>query len=176
MSNITWNYDNESGRYIIRNARILYANFQGEARGYNAAGKRNFKIIIPDDLAKELKQRGVFVTERESREFEGETEYLIKIGVYDDAEIRMISGRVITPMAIDSRNPDNDDSKDIDGVFRSGHVRNGEIKLEFHVSVNTKVVGSSPYLRVDTVVIPIRKSRLLEELEEFENSEDPFDN
>jgi hypothetical protein len=66
----------------------------------------------------------------------------------------------------------DDQGSMVDAEFRKGHIKNGEISLEFHVSKNTRVATSSPYIRLDTMIIPIRKSRLLEEYDEIE--EDVF--
>lgn len=165
--NTVWAYDENSGRYVIRNCRVMYANFEGAEQQYNQAGKRNFKLVIPEDLAEELKARGINVREMESREDDDERRFLVKIGVYPDADIRLESGRMLTKMHIPSSNKDeDDDGRMIDMEFRAGHVKNGECKMEFHVSRNTRITSASPYLRVDVMIIPVRKSSLLEEYED----------
>ena len=166
MANTTWMYDEDTGRYIVKNARALFVNFEGAEQDYNMAGKRNFRLNIPQDLADDLKDRGVHVKLREARTDDEEDQYTVKIGVYRDADIRLLSGRNLTKMNIDNDNPDNDDGEMIDNEFRKGHVMNGTISLEFHVSRNTRVMTSAPYARVDTMIIPIRKSRLLSEFED----------
>lgn len=176
--NMTWKYDDDTGRYIVKNAVIRFPNIQGAEQDYNTAGKRNFNLQIDESLAEELKNRDIHVRVREGRDGDEEPQYLVKIGVYRDAEIRMLSGKAMTKVLIDSDDrglptPD-DQGKLIDDEFRRGHVKNGEIGIEFHVSRNTRVPTSSPYCRVDTMVVPIRKSRLLEEYEEYEDDQ-PFD-
>lgn len=42
----------------IENARIIYKNFSGAARQYNAAGLRNFHVVLDDSLAETLKRDG----------------------------------------------------------------------------------------------------------------------
>lgn len=42
----------------IENARITYKNFSGAAGQYNAAGLRNFHVILDNDLADALKRDG----------------------------------------------------------------------------------------------------------------------
>ena len=69
---------------------------------------------------------------------------------------------------IDNRDPDEDDGPAIDRWFRKGHVYNGDISLEFNLSKNTKIATSSPYLRLDCMIIPIRKSRLMDEYQDYE--------
>lgn len=167
MSNVNWFYDDETGRYVMKGARILFPNFEGAEQDYNQAGKRNFRLQVPEDLAEEMKSRGIYVRERPPREDEDETQYLMKVGIYNDADIRFLSGRKMQPLT-----PDNFDL--VDKEFRKGHVGNGDISVEFHVSRNTRVQTSSPYVRVDTMIIPIRKSRLLEDYAEYEDDDLPM--
>lgn len=176
MANMTYIYDEDTGRYIVKNARILFPNFQGAEQDYNMPGKRNFRLQVDKDLADELQGRGVNVRYREARDDMEDDQYLIKVGIYSDAEIRLLSGKAMTKVLIDNDNhgmPTKDDQGSmVDAEFRKGHIKNGEISLEFHVSKNTRVATSSPYIRLDTMIIPIRKSRLLEEYDEIE--EDVF--
>lgn len=167
MNNVTWFYDEATGRYVMKGARILFPNFAGEEQDYNQAGKRNFRLQIPGDLADEMKSRGVYIRERPPREDEIESQYLMKVGIYNDADIRLLSGRKMQPLAVD-------DFDLVDKEFRKGHVGNGDISVEFHVSKNTRVATSSPYVRVDTMIIPIRKSRLLEDYSEYEDDDLPM--
>ena len=178
MNEMTYIYDNETGRYIVKKARVLFPNFRGAEQDYNAKGKRNFNLQISEELANDLRDQGVHVRYRDGRTEDDEGQYLVKIGVYKDADIRMLSGKAMTKIQIvnDENNmPAPEDMAGmIDDEYSKGHIRNGEIMLEFHLSKNTKVVTSSPYLRVDTMIIPIRKSRLLEEFEDYED-DTPFD-
>lgn len=157
-------YDEETGRYIVKSARILFPNFEGAEQDYNMAGKRNFRLDISPDLADEMRDLGVAVREREMEN--GDMQYLLKVSVYPDADIRFLSGRSMSKMPIDNKNPQNDSGEVIDGEFRRGHIKNGEISVEFHISKNTRVAMSSPYVRLDTAILPVRKSRLLEDYEE----------
>lgn len=179
MYNMTWNYDEDTGRYIVKNARILFPNFQGAEQDYNIAGKRNFNLQITEELAHVLEGEGVRVRAREPRNDDEDTQYLIKVGVYRDAEIRMLSGRAMTRVLIENDDrglpTKNDQGNLVDDEFRRGHVRNGEIKVEFHVSRNTRVANAMIYIRLDTMIIPIRKSKLLEEYEDYEDEDVPFE-
>ena len=38
----------------LENARIIFRNFRGEEERYNPAGKRNFSVIIPDEVEQRL--------------------------------------------------------------------------------------------------------------------------
>ena len=172
---MSYEYDRYSRHYIVRNTRILFANFTGAARQYNMEGRRNFHIVIPEDLATEMENLGVNVHHLPPRN-EDETETCtLKVSVYPDADIRLISGRVATNAVIDNNNKDMDMGPMIDNEFRKGHVLNGEVKIEFHVTRNTQVPNSSPYLRVDVLFLPIRKSRLVEEYESYLEEEDDDD-
>lgn len=164
-------YDEETGHYIVKGATILFPNFAGDEQDYNPAGKRNFRLLLDEGLANELKARGVHVRERPASDDTEDPTYIAKIGVYTDADIRFLSGRVMQQMVIDNRDPNEDDGSAIDREFRKGHVYNGEVSLEFHLSKNTKITNSSPYLRVDCMVIPIRKSRLMDEYQDYEIEE-----
>lgn len=178
MSNMTYIYDEDTGRYVVKQARMLFPNFRGAEQDYNARGKRNFNLQITEELANELRDQGVHVRFREARDENSEDQYLVKVGVYRDADIRLLSGKAMTKIQI--LNDANgmplreDQAPMIDDEYSKGHIQNGKIMLEFHLSRNTKVVGSAPYLRVDTMIIPIRKSRLLEEFEDYEDDA-PFD-
>ena len=173
---ITYEYDRYSRHYIVRNTRILFANFTGAARQYNQEGRRNFHIVIPEDLAIEMENLGVNVHHLLPRN-ENETETCtLKVSVYPDADIRLLNGRVATNAVIDNNKESGlDMGPMIDNEFRKGHVLNGEIKIEFHVARNTQVPNSSPYLRVDVLFLPIRKSRLVEEYESYLEEEDDDD-
>lgn len=179
MNNMTYIYDEDTGRYVVKQARILFPNFRGAEQDYNAKGKRNFNLQISEELANDLQDQGVHVRHREARDDEGEIQHLVKVGVYRDADIRLLSGRAMTKIQIvndaNGMPAPDDQAAMIDDEYSKGHIQNGKIMLEFHLSRNTKVVGSAPYLRVDTMIIPIRKSRLLEEFEDYEDDDAPFD-
>lgn len=167
MNNNNWSYDQDSGRYIIKGARILYPNFAGEEQDYNQAGKRNFRLVVDETLAHELEGQGIHVRARPPRDETEEATYLIKVGVYPSSDIRILSGKAM-------RQLDVDEFDLVDDEYRKGHVDNGRIGLEFHISRNTKVQSSSLYVRTDTMVVPITKSKLLEDYDDYD-SDDPFD-
>lgn len=162
MANMKWFYDEDTGRYVVKGARILFPNFAGDEQDYNPAGKRNFRLELDESLGEELKDRGVYVRTRETDDPDNPVQRLTKIGVYQDADIRLLSGKAMTPVPVENLDI-------VDREFRKGHITNGKIDLEFHISRNTKVSASSPYARVDTMIIPVRKSRLLEEYEEYDD-------
>lgn len=171
-SNFTWEYDEYSRHYIVRNARILFPNFAGAQQNYNAEGRRNFRVEISEELAREMEAQGLFVRTLEARDESEEPKQIIKISVYPDADIRFLNGRTMTNVVIDNDDKANDMGAMIDTEFRKGRVVNGRCDLEFHISRNTKVASSSPYLRVDMLVLPIRRSKLAEVYAQYEDDDD----
>lgn len=172
--NFSYEYDSFSRHYIVRNARLFFVNFSGSEQDYNQAGRRNFRLEINEDLAREMQALGVYVREREATDEYNEKQYLLKVSVYPDADIRLLSGNSMTKAVIDNNNPDLDMGRMLDDEFRKGHVLNGNVDLEFHVSKNTKVPSSSPYLRVDMLVMPIRRSKLAEAYADYEDDDLPM--
>lgn len=171
-NNFTWEYDEYSGHYIVRGARVLFPNFAGAAQNYNTEGRRNFRIEISDDLAQEMRDRGIYVKTYTGNDNADEPQNTIKISVYPDADIRFLNGRTMSNVVIDNENKENDMGRLVDNEFRKGHVVNGSIDIEFRIARNTKVVGSSPYLRVEMIVIPIRRSKLAEAYESYMDEDD----
>lgn len=177
-NNMHWEYDELSNRYVVKGATIRFTNFDGAEQDYNQKGKRNFRLELDETLRDEIKRQGVYVRERPGRDEFDDPQYLMKVGIYPDADIRMLSGRTLTKVPILTederrRDPDRDGGALIDREFQKGHVENGKIDIEFHITKNTRVATSSPYVRVDTMIIPIRKSKLLEEYD-LDDDEDAF--
>lgn len=42
----------------IENARLLFKNFSGEAGKFNPAGRRNFNVVVPPEIAPQMAQDG----------------------------------------------------------------------------------------------------------------------
>ena len=165
-NNMTWFYDEETGHYIVKGTRILFPNFQGAEQDYNPAGKRNFRLLVPADMASELKDQGISVREREGRTEDDPTQYMVKIGVYPTADIFLVeSNNRKNRMTIDNQDHENDDGALIDSEFGKGHIKNGDISVEFHISRNTRVPNGMLYTRADVVLLPVRKSKLLDDFE-----------
>lgn len=62
----------------IDNARIMFRNFAGKEKLYNAAGQRNFSVALDEPMALQLQSDGWNI---KSREKEGETLYHLKVTV-----------------------------------------------------------------------------------------------
>lgn len=170
QNSITWEYDRYSRHYILRDTRILFANFSGQARQYNQEGRRNFHAIIPADLADRLQAEGIYIHTLQPRNEDEDVQYSVKVSVYQDADIRLLNGSQYTQAVIVNNDPDADMGKMVDAEFVKGRVMNGSVKLEFHISRNTKVANSSPYLRVDMLILPIRRSMLEDEFNNYLNN------
>lgn len=68
----------------IENARIIYRNFAGSAKKYNAEGLRNFHVILDPDLAKRLEKDGWNIKWPKPREDEEERNPSLKVKVRFD--------------------------------------------------------------------------------------------
>jgi hypothetical protein len=75
------------GKYLIDDARITFRNFAGKAGTYNAAGVRNFHIVLPQDVAEALMEDGFNVKVRPPREEGGDAFYHLKVNVKMDGRI-----------------------------------------------------------------------------------------
>ena len=171
----TWEYDKYSRHYTVWNTRVLFANFKGAQKQYNTEGRRNFHIIVPEELAHELESQGIYIHTIQPRNEDEEVRYTIKISVYPDADIRFLSNGKQSNIVINNDDKTLDMGGLIDNEFAKGHVMNGSVNIEFHISKNTKVPASSPYLRVDILILPIRKSRLAEAYDNYDMDDEDDD-
>ena len=74
--------DNRLSDIIMRNARLIFRNFAGKADNFNAAGNRNFSVVIDDaDLAMQLKGDGWNVKMRPPRDEDGDPLYYLSVKV-----------------------------------------------------------------------------------------------
>lgn len=146
---MNYTYNENSGRYRIKKAEIWFPNFSGVQSQFNAAGKRNFKVAVNEDLASELEDQGIRVSELRRKDDTEPQRYTVKIGVYPDSKIFLVTDdHKAQPISVD-------DSDVIDTEFRSGLIRNGEVDVKFHVSVNSRLNPPAPYLRLDAIYFPI---------------------
>lgn len=65
----------------IENARIAFRNFAGKEGKYNAAGRRNFSILLAQEVAVELERQGWNVKWLEPREVGDEKQPIIRVDV-----------------------------------------------------------------------------------------------
>lgn len=77
----------DDGKYLIDGARITFRNFAGAPGQYNAAGQRNFHIVLPPDVAEDLMADGFNVKTRPPREEGDAPFYHLKVNVKMDSKI-----------------------------------------------------------------------------------------
>lgn len=92
----------------IENAKIIYRNFSGSAKRFNAAGLRNFHVVLENDVAVKLEQDGWNVKWHDPRE-DGDSPWAsLKVSLrFDNYPPRIV---LITG---DSRTTLDEDSVDI---------------------------------------------------------------
>jgi hypothetical protein len=104
---------------LMEDARIIFRNFKGEEGMYNREGDRNFAVILPDELAEQLKKDGWNVKYLKARE-EGETDtpYLAVAVSYKGRPpmIKMIGGSSKRSTTLDESTVEILDMVDIDKV------------------------------------------------------------
>lgn len=165
---MNWSYDETSGRYYIEGARISFTNFTGTENEYNRAGKKNFKLRLDEALYNELMDRGVRCSMREPREDGDEPLYTVKVGVYTNTDVYLLTRKAKNRL-------DYDNLDIVDHSISKGQVVNGEIDLSFHVSQNTQMSKPTNYLRCDEIYIPLRESRFDRKYENYgAEEEEPF--
>ena len=77
----------DDGKYLIDSARIMFRNFEGKPGQFNAAGQRNFHVLLTQELEQALVADGFNVKYLKPRE-EGETPQAhLKINVKMDSNI-----------------------------------------------------------------------------------------
>jgi hypothetical protein len=64
----------DKGEIILSNVRIVFRNFAGEERQFNAAGKRNFAVVITPEIADTLEKDSWNIKRRPPKE-EGDEEF-----------------------------------------------------------------------------------------------------
>lgn len=77
----------DDGKYLIDSARITFRNFAGAPGQYNAAGQRNFHIVLPEEVAQALMEDGFNVKSRPPREEGDAPFYHLKVNVKMDSKI-----------------------------------------------------------------------------------------
>lgn len=92
----------ENGNVVFKHARVLFRNFAGKASKYNAEGKRNFCLVIPDkSAADKLSENGWHVRILAPRDEFDEATYYIPVAVnftYKPPRIETAQNGVITPI------------------------------------------------------------------------------
>ena len=58
----------ENENVVLEGVRIIFRNFSGEETKFNREGNRNFVVVLPEDIGRELAEKGWNVKFREPRE------------------------------------------------------------------------------------------------------------
>lgn len=70
-----------ASRLTVENAEILYSNFSGVERQNNPAGKRNFCLVVPSDLAEDLKADGWNVKQKRITDPDDDPVYFVPVEI-----------------------------------------------------------------------------------------------
>ena len=77
-------YENNGKVFEINDAKLIWCNLCGRAAQYNEDGQRNFNVVLDEDSYNRLKDAGVNVRIRPSRDESAEPQYLLKVNLgYD---------------------------------------------------------------------------------------------
>jgi len=101
----------------IENAKIIYRNFSGAAKKFNAKGLRNFHIVLEPDLAKVVERDGWNVRWHDPRE-EGDMPWAsIKVALrFDNYPPRIVMVTADTKTTLDEESVDILDWAEIEKV------------------------------------------------------------
>lgn len=96
----------KANRITVENAEILYSNFSGVERQNNPAGKRNFCLIIPNELVEDLKADGWNVKPKRMTDPDDDPVYFLPV------EIGFNNPRYPVRIVVRTENGDNKMSLD----------------------------------------------------------------
>lgn len=65
----------------LENVEITFKNFEGRETEYNAAGNRNFSVVLPPDVAEQMRRDGWNVKQRKPRSDESDPEFHLPVAV-----------------------------------------------------------------------------------------------
>ncbi len=107
------------GRVTVEDARIIFRNFAGREGMYNAEGDRNFAVVLPHEVAAQLKADGWNVKELQAREEGEEPTPYIQVTVSFKTKpplIKMIGGTSQSSSTLDESTCEVLDFVDIEKV------------------------------------------------------------
>lgn len=90
----------------LEGVRLIFKNFSGEERRFNEAGKRNFGVILPEEVAADMAADGWNVKTLASREEDEPDAKFLKVNVnYNSGRpprVIVLAGRNRTPLNEDT--------------------------------------------------------------------------
>lgn len=89
----------------VESARIIFRNFSGEERMYNAKGDRNFTLVLTPEKAEEFRSQGYNVKMRPPREEGDQYQFLLAVTVsykIRPPKILVIAGKTRTELSEDT--------------------------------------------------------------------------
>jgi hypothetical protein len=130
---------------LLEECRIIFRNFSGAEGRFNAAGKRNFNVLLDDDIAENMARDGWNVKYLEPRE-EGDTRQArIEVEV-------SYKGRPPRVSMITSRGK-TDLTEDMIGILDWAEIRQTDVIIRpYQWDVNGKT-GIKAYLKTIFVII-----------------------
>lgn len=135
---------------ILEDVRILFRNFSGKEGQFNRAGNRNFNVLLPEDIAKQMLKDGWNVKELKPRDEEDELEYRVEVAVN-------YGGRPPRLVMVTSRGKTNLDEDSVDLLDWADIVHADVILRPYQWEVNGKT-GVKAYLQ--TGFFTIREDEL----------------
>lgn len=81
QKNVRGNVENWLKFKNIDGMDILFRNFRGEGTRYNADGKRNFNVIVPNDVAEQLIDSGWHLRILKPRDEDEDPKYCLKVSL-----------------------------------------------------------------------------------------------